>query len=95
MNITESLALDGLAKFDIQEDGLSTVDMMVLKVLVDAARYVGIQELASRCDIDPSSIEAMIEPPLMRDGFMSRGPRGRIALEKAYDLFGVEVEENS
>jgi Holliday junction DNA helicase RuvB len=95
INITESVALGGLARFAIQEDGLTIVDMMVLKILVDAGRYVGLDELASRCDIDKSSIQSSIEPALLRDQFMSRGPRGRIALEKAYDLFGMTVEEDA
>ena len=93
--ITESIAMSGLERFGIEEHGLSETDLMILKVLVEAGagRHVGLDELASRTDIDKTSIQSSYEPALMREGWMSRGPKGRVALPRSYELFGMSVEE--
>jgi Holliday junction DNA helicase RuvB len=50
---------------------------------------VGIENLASAVGEDADTLQDMVEPYLIKEGFVQRTPRGRIATEKAYDHFGI------
>ena len=54
---------------------------------------VGVETLAAAIGEDVNTIEDVYEPYLMQIGFISRGPRGRMATVDAYKHLGIEYKE--
>ena len=55
---------------------------------------VGLDTLSATISEDSSTIEDVYEPYLLQLGFISRTPRGRVALEPAYKHFGLIYDIN-
>ncbi len=83
--INKRIAEEALNFFEIDEYGLDVVDRKYLKTLVLKFNGgpVGLNTIASAISEDKGSIEEIIEPYLIRMGFISKTPKGRIATELA------------
>ena len=77
--------------YDVDAIGLDRLDRAVLDALVRRFRGgpVGLSTLAVAVGEEPETIESVVEPYLVRIGFMGRTPRGRIAMPEAYAHLGV------
>jgi Holliday junction DNA helicase RuvB len=75
-----------LELYDVDSIGLDRLDRAVLDALVRRFRGgpVGLSTLAVAVGEEPDTIEAVVEPYLVRIGFMGRTPRGRVAMPEAY-----------
>ena len=51
---------------------------------------MGLEVLAAAVGEDPGTIEDVYEPYLIKNGFINRTPRGRVASEQAYRQLGLE-----
>ena len=71
----------------IDREGLTQTDREVLHKLIDAGDAVGVETLATAVGESVETLTDSIEPHLLRAGFINRTPRGRIATEKARELF--------
>ncbi|WP_373896266.1 Holliday junction branch migration DNA helicase RuvB [Virgibacillus natechei] len=89
---TTNVALEMLQVDDV---GLDHMDHKLLKGLIDGfkGRPVGLDTLAATIGEESQTIEDVYEPYLLQIGFMQRTPRGRIATPKAYEHFGMKVNE--
>ena len=89
------IAKHALQKLDIDELGLDRTDRNVLKSIIEQYNGgpVGIEALSASTGEEIDTIEDVYEPFLMQIGFLSRTPRGRIALPKAYDHLGYEYNK--
>ncbi|GAA1911901.1 Holliday junction branch migration DNA helicase RuvB [Microbacterium aoyamense] len=78
--------------YDVDSIGLDRLDRAVLEALVKRFRGgpVGLSTLAVAVGEEPETIESVVEPYLVRIGFMGRTPRGRIATPPAYAHVGVQ-----
>ena len=94
-NIDLKIAKLALNKLEIDELGLDRTDRNVLQVLIEqySGGPVGIESLAASTGEEIETIEDVYEPYLMQIGFVSRTPRGRIALPRAYKHLGYKYEE--
>ena len=94
-NIDLKIAKLALNKLEIDELGLDRTDRNVLQVLIEqySGGPVGIESLAASTGEEIETIEDVYEPYLMQIGFVSRTPRGRIALPRAYEHLGYKYEE--
>ena len=94
-NINLKLARLALNKLEIDELGLDEIDRKVLETIIIkyAGGPVGVETLAATIGEEVETIEDVYEPFLMQLGFISRTPRGRIALEPAYKHIGVKFSE--
>ncbi len=90
--ITKEIANSTLAKMEIDELGLDTIDRKILLAIIDkfGGGAVGLDTLAATISEDATTIEDVYEPYLLQLGFISRTPRGRVALEPAYKHLGKE-----
>ncbi len=72
----------------IDETGLDEMDRRILSTLIDKfdGGPVGIGSLAVAIGEDSTTIEDVYEPFLIKEGFLQRTSRGRIAQEKAFKL---------
>ena len=80
-----------LNKLEIDELGLDELDRKILETLIIkyAGKPVGLETLATTIGEETETIEDVYEPYLIQIGFISRMPRGRIALEPAYKHLGI------
>ena len=77
--IDYGIALDAMALFEVDKLGLDRVDRTLLTMLATkfSAKPVGLSTLAVALGEEPETIEAVIEPFLIRAGLLQRTPRGR------------------
>ncbi|MBB2977006.1 Holliday junction DNA helicase RuvB [Microbacterium endophyticum] len=77
--------------YDVDSIGLDRLDRAVLDMVVRRFRGgpVGLNTLAVAVGEESDTIESVVEPYLVRIGFLGRSPRGRIAMPEAYAHLGV------
>lgn len=89
--ITEEVASDALDLLEVDRYGLDQTDRMILETIL--AKFgggpVGLETLAASVGEDAGTIEDVYEPYLLKNGFLSRTPRGRVATEKAAGHLGI------
>lgn len=84
--ITQEIAKIALNKLEIDELGLDETDRKILKTIIHQYKGgpVGLETLAATIGEEVETIEDVYEPYLLQIGFLSRTPRGRIAMPDAY-----------
>ena len=84
-SINKQTAVNALNFFEIDEYGLDVIDRKYLEALVLKFNGgpVGLNTISSAISEDKGSIEELIEPYLIRMGFISKTPKGRVATELA------------
>jgi len=94
--ITEAMANEALKLYEVDELGLDRIDRAILDCLVNkfAGKAVGLSTLAVAIGEEPDTIEAVVEPFLVRIGLIVRTPRGRQATPMAYEHLGVQPVAN-
>ena len=88
--ITEEVASMALDRMGIDKSGLDDIDRRILNSLVDKYHGgpVGLDTLGVSISEDAKTIEEVYEPFLIKEGFIQRTPRGRIALNKTFKYLG-------
>ena len=91
--ISWEVAAEALQFFEIDEMGLDTMDVRILRALCETfrGRPVGLTTIASAVAEDPSTLEDVYEPYLLQRGLMVRTPQGRQATLAAFDHLGMEL----
>lgn len=89
--ITDSLVEEAMDLFEVDEFGLDRVDRQLLQLLATkfSAKPVGLSTLAVAIGEEPDTIEAVIEPYLIRTGLLHRTPRGREITEAGLRHLGM------
>ncbi len=82
--VDDRLAADALDLFGVDEHGLDKIDRRILGLLCGqfAQLPVGLTTLSHASGEEPATIEDAYEPYLLREGFLIRTPRGRVATDK-------------
>ena len=93
--ITLEISKIALSKLDIDDMGLDAIDRRLLSTLIEKykGRPVGIETLATTLGEEITTIEDVYEPYLIQIGYISRTPRGRVALPEAYKHLNIPYEE--
>jgi Holliday junction DNA helicase RuvB len=80
---------------DVDDQGFDMMDRKLLLALIDkfGGGPVGVDSLAASISEERGTIEDVIEPFLIQQGFMMRTPRGRMATKHAYLHFGLSLPE--
>jgi Holliday junction DNA helicase RuvB len=89
--IDKTVADAALAMLDVDPLGLDVMDRKLLEAIVHRfdGGPVGLDNLAAAIGEEPGTIEDVIEPYLIQQGYLQRTPRGRIATLAAYRHLGV------
>ncbi|NKR46054.1 Holliday junction branch migration DNA helicase RuvB [Prescottella equi] len=89
--ITREIAQAALAVYDVDQLGLDRLDRAVLGALVRSfgGGPVGVSTLAVAVGEEPSTVEEVCEPFLVRAGMIARTPRGRVATAAAWAQLGL------
>jgi Holliday junction DNA helicase RuvB len=93
--ITKDVAMDALALEGIDEHGLAETDRKLLKVIILNYKGgpVGIEALASTLQLETDVLLDVVEPYLLKTGFIIRTSHGRKASEKAYAHLNLSYKE--
>jgi holliday junction DNA helicase RuvB len=91
--VTAKMADSALNMLNVDERGFDHMDRRLLMAMLHNfdGGPVGVESLAAAISEDRGTIEDVIEPYLIQQGFMARTPRGRILTNNAYLYFGVVV----
>ena len=87
---TASAALELL---NVDQSGFDVMDRRLLQAIIEKfdGGPVGVENLAAAIGEERDTIEDVIEPYLIQQGFLMRTPRGRVATANVYRLFGLKV----
>lgn len=91
--VTRKIARAALEVYDVDELGLDRLDRAVLTALVRSfgGGPVGVSTLAVAVGEEPTTVEEVCEPYLVRAGMLARTPRGRVATAAAWEHLGLPV----
>ena len=89
--INEEVAAFALDLLEVDKLGLDTNDRNILYTLIEKFNGgpVGLDTLAAAIGEDSGTIEDVYEPYLVKNGFINRTPKGRVATDFAYHHFGI------
>ena len=90
--ITAVSAGQGLDMLAVDDRGFDSMDRKLLRTVIDHFQGgpVGLDSLAAAVSEERDTIEDVLEPYLIQQGFLVRTPRGRVATERAYHHFGLK-----
>jgi holliday junction DNA helicase RuvB len=93
--IDQALADHAMDRMGIDIHGFDIIDRRILECLVlrFCGRPVGIETLSAYVQEEPENIEEIYEPYLLKTGFISKTPRGRVASPQAFKYFGKKAPE--
>lgn len=91
--ITHEVANDALNRMEVDTYGLDEMDRKLLLTIIEKFEGgpVGVGTLSAAIHEEKDSIEEIIEPYLIQIGFLNRTPRGRMAMQLAYQHFGIKA----
>lgn len=91
-HIDEKVAKEALDRLEVDSFGLDQIDRNIILTMIQKfdGKPVGLDTLAAAIGEDSGTIEEVYEPYLIKNGLISRTPRGRIATPMAYRHLGLE-----
>ena len=91
--ITEEIGRAALDMAEVDRDGLDKNDRKYLEVLIDTflGGPTGVEALAATLNLANDTLSEEIEPYLLREQYITRSPRGRVAMPRAYEVLGRKV----
>jgi Holliday junction DNA helicase RuvB len=94
--ITFDIASQALRMLEVDAQGFDMMDRKLLLAIVErfAGGPVGLESIAAAIGEEKHTIEDVLEPFLIQQGFMMRTPRGRVVTEKTYQHFGLQGVES-
>ena len=92
--IDYEITMDSLMRLKVDEFGLDQVDIEYLEALINKFNGgpVGIETIATAIGEEVTTIEDVVEPFLLQEGFIKRTQRGRVATEKAYEHLKIDKQ---
>ncbi|HSQ82979.1 MAG TPA: Holliday junction DNA helicase RuvB C-terminal domain-containing protein, partial [Casimicrobiaceae bacterium] len=90
-DVSREVADAALSMLDVDASGLDVMDRKLLSAVLDkfAGGPVGVDNLAAAIGEERETIEDVLEPFLIQQGFLQRTSRGRVATALAYRHFGL------
>jgi Holliday junction DNA helicase RuvB len=88
---TREIADAALTMLDVDAQGLDVMDRKLLQTVIEKfmGGPVGVDNLAAAIGEERDTIEDVLEPYLIQQGYLQRTPRGRVATANAYRHFGL------
>jgi len=95
--LDETIARQALDMLEVDEHGLDLLDRALLSAVIEKfdGGPVGVDSLAAAIGEERGTIEDVIEPYLIQQGFLMRTPRGRVATRTAWRHLGLEIPPNA
>lgn len=95
--ITRGVADEALKMLEVDGSGLDKMDRRLLAAIIEKFRGgpVGLDTLAAALSEEKDTIEDVLEPFLIQEGFLQRTPRGRVATPRSYTHLGIRPPANA
>ncbi len=95
-NVSEEIADAALQMLDVDKLGFDVMDRKLLQAVLEkfGGGPVGLDNLAAAIGEERDTIEDVLEPYLIQQGYLMRTPRGRVATSLAYEHFGLKVPKS-
>ena len=92
-NVTSEIADAALKMLDVDHLGFDVMDRKLLLAVLEkfGGGPVGLDNLAAAIGEERDTIEDVLEPYLIQQGYLMRTPRGRVATQQAYQHFGLPI----
>jgi len=89
--VSGSVTRDAMALLLVDDNGFDALDRRLLMAVIDkfSGGPVGVDNLAAALGEERGTIEDVLEPYLIQQGYLMRTPRGRVATPRAYRHFGL------
>ena len=96
-HVDKATADAALKMLDVDQIGLDVMDRKMLLAIIEkfAGGPVGVENLAAALSEEKDTIEDVLEPYLIQQGYLQRTPRGRVATALAYRHFGLAAPASS
>ncbi|MFT5521032.1 MAG: Holliday junction DNA helicase RuvB [Enterobacterales bacterium] len=93
--ITAAVANDALDMLEVDKEGFDSMDRKLLLAIIEKfdGGPVGLENVAAAIGEERDTIDDVLEPFLIQQGYIQRTPRGRIATAKAYRHFGLVAKD--
>jgi len=93
--LTSDIVEGALSMLEVDQQGLDLLDRKLLGAMIDkfGGGPVGVDNLAAAIGEERGTIEDVIEPYLIQQGFLMRTPRGRVATKRAWQHLGLAAPE--
>ena len=90
--LNDDIAKQALDMLEVDQEGFDYMDRKLLMAILDTFQGgpVGLDNLAAAIGEEKETIEDVLEPYLIQQGFLQRTPRGRIATNRTYLHFGFD-----
>ena len=91
--VTIDVAREALGLLDVDDKGLDSTDRRILHTMITVfgGSPVGLETLSASLGEDSGTIEDVYEPYLLKEGYISRTPRGRVPTKQAYEHMGIPL----
>ena len=92
--IDQPIADAAMAMLQVDDKGFDTMDRRLLKMIIENfdGGPVGVKSIAAALSEEAGTVEDVLEPYLIQQGYVTRTAQGRMATAKAYRHFGLEME---
>jgi Holliday junction DNA helicase RuvB len=89
--VGRAIAASALDRLGVDAQGLDELDRTVLRTIAQKfdGGPVGVESLAAACGEERDTLEDVVEPYLIQEGFLMRTPRGRVATRRAWTHLGL------
>ena len=90
--ISQPIAVDAMELLRVDQQGFDVMDRRLLKTIIEYfdGGPVGVESIAAALSEERGTVEDVLEPYLIQQGYMTRTARGRMVTPKAYQHFGLE-----
>jgi Holliday junction DNA helicase RuvB len=95
--INRSIAADAMELLRVDDKGFDTMDRRLLKTIIEHfdGGPVGVESIAAALSEERGTVEDVLEPFLIQQGYITRTARGRMATPRAYRHFGLEKADHN
>jgi len=90
--INQDIATSAMSLLQVDSEGFDTMDRRLLKLIIDTfdGGPVGVESLAAALSEERGTVEDVLEPYLIQQGYLARTARGRVATSRAYRHLGLK-----
>ena len=90
------ITLEALDRLNVDKYGLDTIDIEYLEALINKFNGgpVGVETISTAIGEEITTIEDVVEPFLLQEGFIKRTRSGRVATEKSYEHLGIDYNRS-
>jgi Holliday junction DNA helicase RuvB len=91
--IDRAIAAAAMELLQVDEQGFDTLDRRLLKLIIEHfdGGPVGVESIAAALSEERGTVEDVLEPYLIQQGYLTRTARGRMATARAYRHFGIDM----